>query len=233
MTARKEFVRPSLEKEIGFSDVPEEKRDAKFFEELLQFRARLRRDTLSQRWLFRLALHEGGHWRYMRKNGQECTAAGPHIEYRDGELRCIKGSISSQGRKLLTFDSTIDTLKEWLAGPLAVATLTGEAADAEPDILDACKYLKLSRDEISLWLALVEPDLKEDFHNPTIVQEILDAAREYANVIFRNDFCIDWGIKRYRLGIAEPQRAGGDRMVREWNDAVHAATSDKSGALFG
>jgi len=216
----KDFVRPPLENEIGFSDVPEEKRDAKFFEELLQFRAGLRRDTLSQRWLFKLALHEGAHWRYMRKNGQECTPHGPHIEYRDGELYCVKGSISSRGRKLLTFDSTMDTLKEWLAGPLAVTTLTGEAADAEPDILDACKYLKLSRDEISLWLALVEPDLKEDFHNPIIVQEILGAAREYANAIFRNDFCIDWGIKRYRLGIAEPERVGATRAAEKWNEAA-------------
>jgi hypothetical protein len=152
----------------------------------------------------------------MRKNGQECTAAGPQMEYRCGELYCVKGAILSRGRKLLTFDDTVDTLKEYLAGPLAVATLTGETADAEPDILDACKYLKLSRDEIVLWLALVEPDLKEDFHNPIIVQEILDAAREYANAIFRNDFCIDWGIKRYRLGIAEPEKLGDARAAEKW-----------------
>ena len=219
MTARKDFVRPPLEKEIGFSDVPEEMRDAEFFDALLHFRARLRRDTLSQRWLFRLALHEGGHWRYMRKNGRECTPQGPQLEYRE-ELYCVNGSVSSRWRKILTFDDTVDTVKEYLAGPLAVSVLTGEPADVEPDILTACEYLKMSRDEITLWLALVEPDLKEDLHNPIIVQEILSSAREYANAIFHNDFCIDWGIKRYRLGIAEPQKVGTHRVVERRNQAV-------------
>ena len=184
---------------IDINGVPEDKRDAKFQEELVQFQICLKRDTLSQRWLFLLALHEGAHWRYMRKGGQECIPRGPHMVYRDGELQCINGSISSRPEKVLTFDFAVDTLKHWLAGPLAVTVLTGEPSDPEPDILAACKYLKMSRNEIRLWLCLVEPDLKEDFHNTIIVQEVLDAAREYARAIFHNDFCIDWGIKRYRL----------------------------------
>jgi hypothetical protein len=49
--------------------------------------------------------------------------------------------------------------------------------------------------------------------NVDAVVQIVDAAREYANTIFRNSFCIDWKIKRYRLGIAEPQKAGTDRAV--------------------
>ena len=212
----KKFVRPPLEQEIDISGVPEEKRNAKFEEELAQFRACLRRDTVSQRWLFRLALHEGSHLRYKRKNGEECTLKGPQIKYRDGEFRCINGSVSSCAEKLFTFDFTMDALKEWAAGPLAVTTFTGEPADPEPDIQAACKYLKMSRKEVDLWLCLAEPELKEDFRNPFVVQEIVDAAREYANTIFRNDFCIDWGIKRYRLGIAEPQ-AEPDRPVRRYS----------------
>jgi hypothetical protein len=194
-----DFIRPKLEQEISISGVPEDKRDANFEEKLIQFRMSLRRDTLSQRWLFRLALHEGAHWRYMRKSGKECTPQGPHMEYRDEELQCINGSISSRQKREYTFEFTTDTVKEWLAGPLAVTVLTGEPADPEPDILAACKYLEMSRDEIGLWLCLVEPDLRKDFHNPVIVQEILDAARDYAKAIFHNDFCIEWGIKRYRL----------------------------------
>jgi hypothetical protein len=190
-------VRVNLQ--IDTDDVPEDKRDAKFQEELIQFQISLRRDALSQRWLFRLALHEGAHWRYKRKSGEECTPRGPHMVYRDGELQCINGSISSRPEKLRTFDFTVGTLKEWLAGPLAVTVLTGEPADPEPDILAACKYLEISRDKIGLWLCLVEPDLKEGFQNPIVAGEILDAAREYARAIFHNDFCIEWGIKRYRL----------------------------------
>jgi hypothetical protein len=166
----------------------------------------------------------------VRKSGREFTPHGPQIEYCDGEFQCIRGSISSRPEKLLEFDFILNTLKEWPAGPLAVTTFTGEPANTEADILAACKYLEISRDDIKLWLALAEPELKEDFRNPVVVQEIVDAAREYANTIFRNDFCVDWGIKRYRLGIAEPQKVGTDRAVRRWNDAVRQ-TVDVAGSV--
>jgi hypothetical protein len=109
----------------------------------------------------------------------------------------------------------MDTLKEWLAGPLAVTVLTGVPADPEPDILAACKYLGMSREEVGLWLCLAKPELKEDFSNPAVVEEIVDSAREYANTIFGNDFCIEWGIKRYGLGIAESEKAGTGRAVEK------------------
>jgi hypothetical protein len=41
--------------------------------------------------------------------------------------------------------------------------------------------------------------LRQDLQFPVNVIEIVDAGREYVNTIFRNDFCVDWGIKRYRL----------------------------------
>ena len=85
----------------------------------------------------------------------------------------------------------------------------------------------MSRKEVDLWLCLAEPELKEDFRSPVVVQEIVDAAREYANAIFRNDFCIDWGIKRYRLEIVEPQKVGTHRAVQAWNDAVPQTVSSQ------
>ena len=57
----------------------------------------------------------------------------------------------------------------------------------------------MTREEIEGLIWLAEPELKEEMRNLEVVQEILGAAREYANAIFRNDFCIEWGIKRYQL----------------------------------
>jgi hypothetical protein len=42
------------------------------------------------------------------------------------------------------------------------------------------------------WLCLAESELKEDFRNPVIVQEVLEAARDYAKTIFGDDFCMEW-----------------------------------------
>jgi hypothetical protein len=195
----KKFVHPRLDEQIDISRVPEEKRDAGFEEELKQFRIILYRDSLSAKWLFRLALHEGSHLWRMRKSGRDCTLQGPHMDYREGAIKWVKGSISSRAPLEYTYEFIMSTLKEWLAGPLAVSFLTGEKEDPEPDILAACKFLELPREKVKEYLWLAEPELEEELRSSVVVQEILDCAREYAKKIFHNDACIDWGIKRYRL----------------------------------
>jgi hypothetical protein len=210
---------------IDISGVPEDKRDAKFEEELLKFQASLYRDTTSLRWLFRLALHEGAHWFYSK---EECTPQGPQFRYRDGEFNLVNGCIASRPEKSLEYDFIADSWKAWLAGPLAVTTLTGEPTDPEPDILAACKFLEISRDKADSMILLAELDLWSDFRDPVIVGEILEAARNYACAVFHDDtcadgvkksgkvcgtnsdyhgdFCVDWGIKRYRIGIVQAER---------------------------
>ena len=60
----------------------------------------------------------------------------------------------------------------------------------------------MARSEAEGFLLLAEHELQEELRSPEIVQEILDAAREYSQTIFRNDFCIEWGIKKYGLSTA-------------------------------
>jgi hypothetical protein len=98
-----------------------------------------------------------------------------------------------------TYEYTMDTIKGYLAGPLAVTMFTGVREDPEPDILSACEFLELPREKVKEYLWLAEPELEEELSKAEVVREILDAAREYANTIFGNDICIEWGIKRYRL----------------------------------
>lgn len=195
----KKFVRPQLEKQIDASGVPEDKRGAEFEKELVQLRMGLYRDSLSYKWLFHVALHEGAHLWYMRKTGQECTMAGPRIQYNDEGFHIAYGTIWTRSKLEYTYEYTMETIKEYLAGPLAVTMLTGVKADAEPDILAACKFLEMPREKVEEYLWLAEPELEEELRTPEVIQEILDAAREYANAIFRNDFCIEWGIKRYQV----------------------------------
>jgi hypothetical protein len=221
---------------IDTTDVPEEFRNAKFEEELLQFHCQLTVDTTSPRWLFRLALHEGAHWFYMPEGERECTLRGPHVEYRDGEFHRFFGAVQplspTDAMKFwerADWNSVVDIMKKWLSGPLAVTTLTGEEDDPEPDILGACRYLGLSRGDGDLYLYDARKELLADFRNPVIVGEILEAARKYANAIFHDDscvngikkngkpcgtqsdchgdFCVDWGIKRYRLPSSSCQAA--------------------------
>jgi hypothetical protein len=210
---------------IDTSDVPEDKRDAKFEEELLQFQCRLRVNTTNPRWLFRLALHEGAHLRYQRESGTECTLRGPHMEHEDGELRTFRGAVKFHPNgSIYDFEHQMACMKSWLAGPLAVTTFTGELEDAEGDIQRACEYLRIPRDKADSMLLLAELDLWSELRNPVIVGEILEAARNYAKAIFHDDtcadgvkkngkpcgtasdchgdFCVDWGIRKYRIGIA-------------------------------
>jgi hypothetical protein len=207
---------------VDVSDVPEDKRDAKFEEELLQFQCNLTLNTTSSRWLFRLALHEGAHLRYQRESGRECTLQGPHMEYKDGELRTFRGAVKFHlNGSIYDYEHQMTCMKIWLAGPLAVTTFTGELEDAEPDILAACKYLGIPRDKADSMILLTELDLWSDFRDPVIVGEILEAARDYARAVFHDDscdgsankmngkacvsdshlhgdYCVDWGIRKYR-----------------------------------
>jgi hypothetical protein len=182
-------------------DVPEHLRDSAFEEELLQFRMRLRVNITEMRWLFRLALHEGSHLRYMRAAGQECTLLGPRVEYRDGEFCWIHGSVVSKREREYTYEFMLNTFKEFLVGALAVEILTGEANDEskEGDVQRACACLEMSRDEAACWLCVAEGELREELQNPVVVGEVLEAAREYARTIFGDDACVAWGVKIYRL----------------------------------
>jgi hypothetical protein len=185
---------------VDVSDVPEEFRDAKFEEALLQFKCHLRADTTSPRWLFRLALHEGAHLRYQRKMGGEVKLQGPHMEYKDGQFRTFNGGVEFHPNgSIYDFEHQMACLKYWLAGPLAVTTFTGETEDAEGDTQRACEYLKAPRDEADSCILLARIELWDDLQDPVIVGEILDAARNYATAIFHDDACIDWGLNEYRL----------------------------------
>jgi hypothetical protein len=207
---------------IDTSGVPEGKRDAKFAEEFLQFQASLRVQTTSLRSLCRLALHEGTHLRYQRQNGGECTLRGPHMEYKDGELKSFRGAVEFfPNGSIYEYEHQMACMRFWLAGPLAVTTFTGELEDAEGDIQSACEYLRIPRDKADSMILSAELDLWSDFRDPVIVGEILEAARDYARAVFHDDtcangikkngkpcgaqsdfhgdFCVDWGIKRYQL----------------------------------
>jgi hypothetical protein len=123
----------------------------------------------------------------------------------------------------------VDIMKKWLSGPLSVTTPTGELYDLEQYIAAACRFLRLSRDEGDLFLDEARQQLLAEFRNPVIVGQILDAARNYARAVFHDDsckdgikkngkpcgtqsdchgdFCVDWGIKRYRLPSSSCQAA--------------------------
>lgn len=185
---------------VDTSDVPEEFRNAKFEEALLQFRCQLGLETTSPRWLFRLALHEGAHLRYQRKIGGEVKLRGPHMEYKDGQFRTFNGGVEFHPNgSVYDYEHYMECIKIWLAGPQAVSVLTGEPDDPEPDTLAVCKHLKIPRDEADSSILLAKIELWEDFQNPVIVGEILDAARTYARAIFNDDACIEWGTNEYRL----------------------------------
>jgi hypothetical protein len=210
---------------IDTSDVAEEFRNAKFEEELLQFQCDLTLNTTSPRWLFRLALHEGAHWRYMPEGEQECAPQGPHMAYRDGKYVPFHGAIqpSSVTEIVWEWDFIVNIMKKWLSGPLAVTTLTGELDDPEQDILAACRFLGISRAHGGLLVEDARKELLSEFRNPVIVGEILEAARKYARAVFHDDscvngiksngkpcgtasdchgnYCVDWGIRRYRIGM--------------------------------
>ncbi len=207
---QKNFVRPPLEQQIDTRGVPEEKRDAEFEKLRMQFRMLLRRDSTSLRWLFRLALHEGAHLWRMAKTGRECTLAGPRIEYRNEGFNIAFGAIWVRSKLEHTYEYIMDAIKGHLVGPLAVTILTGVEEDPEPDILSACEFLEMPYEEAKWFIWVAEYELEEEMRNPEVVQEILDAARGYALLIFRNDFCIEWGIKRY--GVGKARERGGSRF---------------------
>jgi hypothetical protein len=199
---QKNFVRPSLEQQIDTRGVPEENRDAEFERELVQLRLQLYRDSTSYRWLFRLAIHEGAHQWRMGKTGRECTMAGPRIEYRNERFHIAFGAIWVTSKVEHTYEYIMDTIKGHLAGPLAVSMLTGVKEDAESDILAACEFLEMSNEKAKWFVWVAEIELQEEMRKPEVVQEILNAARKYANTIFRNDFCIEWGVKKFGLRAA-------------------------------
>jgi len=160
-------------------------------------------DQASWRWLFLVGLHGGTHRRGLRKVARRSTLKGPRLVYRDGEFLRIDGSILWEPKRDYSpetaFDFYMAVLKGYLAGPLIVKMLTGEQADPEPDILNACECVEMSRKEVDLWLVIAESELREELRNPVIFGEILDAARKYADTIFGHDFCIDWGIEKFGL----------------------------------
>lgn len=182
---------------IDIREVPEDKRNTKFEEDLSNFQVYVKREFKNPRWLFRVALHEGSHLHQARKSGEEFTLRGPHMQYRNGKCETLSGSIEFfvKHPDIYDYEYIMDCLRFWLAGPYAVTVLTGEVADPEADIQRACEHLKISRDKIESFLWVAEDDLQLEFENSKVVEKILDAARAYANAIFHDDSCVDWGIK--------------------------------------
>jgi hypothetical protein len=167
------------------------------------------------------------------------------VEYRDGEFHRFFGAVQplspTDAMKFwerADWNSVVNIFKKWLSGPLAVTTLTGEEDNPEQDISAACRYLGLLRETADLYLYDARKELLTDFHDPVIVGEILEAARNYACAVFHDDtcadgvkksgkvcgtnsdyhgdFCVDWGIKRYRLlqsGSRQAEQGNVQRMA--------------------
>jgi hypothetical protein len=151
-------------------------------------------DKWTNRDIFRLCIHEGGHAWADRRFFCEPEFRGPSVRFKNGELALVWGSVYADN----------SGLTEWMkaavsvAGYLALEVLTGHPEEPYAIENDNSKHeaYGLYSGEFFIRDALTETDSLKN------INDVLAAAMDYEAAVFGSDEIVKWGIHECRLDLA-------------------------------